>query len=66
MNTGWQSAAHRDVLVAATARVAAFPLNLSEADSALLVSLPPALYTVQVSGADGGSGIALVEIYEVP
>ena len=55
-----------NLLVAATARVGAFPLNFSAADSALLVSLPPAPYTVQVSGADGGSGIALVEIYEVP
>jgi hypothetical protein len=65
-NTGWQSAAHRDALVAATARVGAFPLDSARSDSAMLVSLPPASYTIQVSGADGGSGIALVEVYEVP
>jgi len=28
--------------------------------------LPAGGYTVQVSGADGGTGEALVEIYELP
>ncbi len=65
-NTGWQSAASRDALVAATARVGAFPLSSTRADSALLVTLSPLAYTIQVSGADDGSGIALVEVYEVP
>jgi endonuclease I len=65
-NIGWQSAANREALVAATTRVGAFPLNPTHADSALLVSLLPGPYTIQVSGADGGSGIALVEVYEVP
>jgi hypothetical protein len=32
----------------------------------MLVSLHAVPYTIQVSGADGGSGVALVEIYEVP
>ena len=36
------------------------------ADSAMVLTLPPGAYTVEVSGADGGSGVALVEIYEVP
>jgi hypothetical protein len=34
-------------------------------DAALVVSLPAGGYTAQVSGADGGSGAALVEIYEL-
>jgi hypothetical protein len=65
-NTGWQAAADGEVLVAATARVGAFPLRRDRADSALLLSLSPIAYTIQVSGADGGSGVALVEVYEVP
>jgi hypothetical protein len=65
-NIGWQSAASRDALIAATARVGAFPLSAARSDSALLISLSPVPYTIQVSGADGGSGVALVEIYEVP
>jgi endonuclease I len=63
---GWQSTANRDALVAASARVGAFPLSLTRADSALLLALDRTDYTIQVSGADGGSGIALVEVYEVP
>lgn len=65
-NTGWQSAGEREALVAATARAGAFALHPQRADSALLLTLGPIAYTVQVSGADGGSGVALVEVYEVP
>jgi hypothetical protein len=65
-NVGWQATADRAALIAATMRVGAFPLSLTRADSALLVSLSPVPYTIQVSGADGGSGVALVEVYEVP
>ena len=32
---------------------------------ATLMVLPPGNYTAQVSGADGGSGLALFEVYEV-
>jgi hypothetical protein len=35
-------------------------------DAALLLTLNPATYTAQVSGAGGPTGIALVEVYEVP
>ncbi len=38
------------------------PTNSKEA--ALLLVLPPGLYTVIVSGATGGTGIALAEVYE--
>jgi len=65
-NIGWQAAANRDTVVAASARVGAFPLAANRADSALLLALEPGPYTIQVSGADGGSGIVLVEVYEVP
>lgn len=37
----------------------------SSRDAALLVSLEPGVYTVHVSGADGGTGVALVEVYAV-
>jgi hypothetical protein len=35
-------------------------------DSAILVTLAPGSYTAQVSGVSGDSGIALVEVYDVP
>jgi hypothetical protein len=55
-------------LISATAAsVGAFAWESSTSlDSAILVTLPPGPYTVQVSGAEGDSGIALIEIYEVP
>jgi hypothetical protein len=36
------------------------------ADSALLVTLPPGNYNLQISGASGDFGLALLEVYEVP
>ena len=46
--------------------VGAFALPAGSKDAALVVSLPPGGYTVQVSGADGGTGVAIVELYELP
>jgi hypothetical protein len=46
--------------------VGAFGLTPGSKDAAITVSLPAGGYTVQVSGADGGVGEALVEIYELP
>jgi hypothetical protein len=48
------------------ANVGAFALPVGSRDAALLTTLPPGSYTVQVRGADDGTGEALVEIYEVP
>jgi hypothetical protein len=44
----------------------AFALTAGSADSAMVITLPPGAYTAEVSGADGGTGVALVEIYELP
>jgi sugar lactone lactonase YvrE len=51
---------------AAMAQVGAFSLASGSADGAMILTLPPGGYTAEVSGADGGLGVALVEIYEVP
>lgn len=49
------------------ARVGAFPIvNGASTDAVLLVTLPPGNYTAQVKGADNGTGVALVEVYDVP
>jgi len=42
----------------------AFGLGSGSKDAALLVELDPGVYTAQVAGASGGSGEALVEIYD--
>ena len=53
-------------LAPAFASVGAFGLTPGSKDAAITVSLPAGSYTVQVSGADGGVGEAIVEIYELP
>jgi dienelactone hydrolase len=65
-NTGWGSAANATDLRAAAAKVGAFALAEGSLDSALLVTLSPGPYTLQVAGANNTSGVALVEVYEVP
>ncbi|MGH7956160.1 MAG: immunoglobulin domain-containing protein [Opitutaceae bacterium] len=46
--------------------VGAFLLDGESRDAALVTTLPPGSYTAQVRGADGGTGEALIEIYELP
>lgn len=54
-------------LMNAFAAVGAFDFGSGDSkDAALLINLEPGVYTVLVSGASGGSGVALAEIYVVP
>lgn len=47
--------------------VGAFALpDAASLDSALVVTLPAGVYTATVSGVENGTGVVLVEIYEVP
>jgi sugar lactone lactonase YvrE len=63
-NTGWGS---NPVLLSAAAAAYAEPvLTPGSADSELLLTLPPGGYTAEVSGADGGTGVALCAIYQLP
>ncbi|HUG09769.1 MAG TPA: immunoglobulin domain-containing protein [Opitutaceae bacterium] len=63
-NDYWEDAPA--VTAAVFAQVGAFALPSDSKDAALLVTLPPGAYTAHVSGADGGTGVALAEIYVVP
>ncbi len=65
-NTRWNTAANAAEIRAAAQRVGAFALAEGSADSALLLSLSPGPYTLQVSGVNDTSGVALVEVYELP
>jgi len=63
-NTGWGSS---PVLLAAAAAVFAQPvLKPGANDSEVLLTLPPGGYTAEVTGADGGTGVALCGIYQLP
>jgi hypothetical protein len=63
-NTGWGSSS---VVSGAAHAVGALPvLQPGSADSELLVTLPPGEYTAEVSGVNGGTGIALCAIRQLP
>jgi len=62
-NSGWGGSA---ALSATFAQVGAFGLPATSADAALLITLTPGSYTAQVAGAGNTTGVALVEVYEVP
>ncbi len=65
-NDNWVSAPNVTDLTRASTSVGAFPLLSGSRDSAMLVTLSPGNYTAVVSGAGGGTGTVLIEIYEVP
>jgi hypothetical protein len=58
-NNDWQSAANASDIMATTIP----PKDAKEA--AILIRLEPGNYTTVVDGADGGTGIALVEVFEI-
>jgi hypothetical protein len=62
-NTGWGTNANPTAISTAALEVGAFALPSSGADSALLLTLQPGAYTVQITSAKGNSGIALFEAY---
>ncbi len=60
-NDNWEAG-----LALTFSQVGAFPLPAGSKDAAVRVNLPAgATYTVQVIGADNGTGEALIEIYEI-
>lgn len=62
-NDDWGGGA---ALKAAFAAVGAFALPDGSNDAALVATLPPGNYTVQVAGDKASGGVVLVEIYELP
>ena len=64
--TAAQSSASPADLSAAFATTGAFALAHGSKDAALIVVLAPGSYTAVVSGVGGQTGVALVEIYEIP
>jgi endo-1,4-beta-xylanase len=64
-NAGWESSAAPAALAAAADRAGAFPLRTGQPDAALLATLPPGAWTIQVAGADGGFGVVLIEAYDL-
>ena len=62
-NQGWGNG---NATAAIMSSAGAFALAAGSADSALVVTLQPGTsYTAQVAGANGSTGVALLEVYEV-
>jgi trimeric autotransporter adhesin len=53
-------------IATAAARSGTFAIAVGSRDAALLVTLQPGSYTAQVSGVAASTGVALIEVYEVP
>lgn len=65
-NDNWSVGNDPALITAASSLSGAFALPANSKDSAMLVTLPPGTYTAIVSGSGGTTGVALVEVYEVP
>ncbi len=64
-NTGWGSGSDAAQIPGVSASVGAFPLAAGSADCALVANLTAGAYTVQISGVNNTTGVALAEVYEV-
>ena len=65
-NDNWNQGSLVADLRAATALVGGFALAENSQDAAVLLSLDPGAYTVQIADSSGRSGVSLAEVYEVP
>ncbi|MGH8019750.1 MAG: hypothetical protein ACREIA_16005, partial [Opitutaceae bacterium] len=63
-NDNWGSNANAAEIVTTTTTVGAFDLATGSADAALLVDLEPGQYSVVAQGVGGGTGVAIVELYD--
>ncbi len=63
-NDDWGRAPDPAGIIAAAARLGAFPLTDGGRDAALLVDLPAGAYTVVTSNAEPRPGVGIVELYD--
>jgi hypothetical protein len=65
-NAGWSGTAEGPAIAVAATSVGAFAFPDGSPDAATVITLAPGNYTAQVSGLGGATGVALVEVYELP
>ncbi len=61
----WSQEPDAAEIAAVATQVSAFPLPAGSKDAAAVVTMNPGVYTVVVSGVNGATGNALVEVYSV-
>jgi hypothetical protein len=65
-NSGWATGNSTPAqITSAEQQVGAFPLMSGSQDAALLLTLQPGAYTIEVTSISGASGVALVEVYDM-
>lgn len=64
-NDNWASGVEAPIIAQASVAAGAFPLANGSRDSAMIVMLPPGAYTVTLSGVNNGTGVGIVEVYDV-
>lgn len=65
-NDDWGQQTNAADIEAAATSAGAFALKRISKDAALLIELPPGVYTAHLSSADSTGGTALLEIYTLP
>ncbi len=63
-NTGWGNNADPAEVATVSAQVGAFALATGSADSALVATLGPGDYSVELTGEGSTTGVGLIEVYE--
>ena len=63
-NDDWSSNADKTDIIELSLDVGAFELDVDSTDAVIHTTLSPGLYTVHLSGADAGTGLALAEVYD--
>jgi hypothetical protein len=64
-NSNWEAGTSTAAQIAsASAQVGAFALQPGSKDAALLLTLPPGSYTVEVTSVSGDTGVVLIEVYD--
>jgi hypothetical protein len=65
-NDDWSSDATKAAVIAtAASNTGAFAWTKGSKDAAILITLQPGRYTAQIAGKDAGTGIALIEVYDL-
>ncbi len=64
-NDDWSTSTNKAAIIAATAKLT-FPFTEGSLDAAILITLSAGNYTALIFGKNDTTGVALVEVYEIP
>ena len=64
VNDDWGANTNAAEIASTSANLFAFPLGANSADAALLLDVPPGQFTIVGDDTAGGTGVAIVELYD--